>query len=116
MSKLFRRKHDEETTYWLSYSDMMAGLLLCFVLIIALSALHSNIIFDQKQDELLGKEKELLVQSNELDQEKLTGILRILFSGFFDRLLNPCRMDPPVDNQLLKRDSRHFTSDRIKAG
>lgn len=72
MSKLFRRKHDEETTYWLSYSDMMAGLLLCFVLIIALSALHSNIIFDQKQDELLGKEKELLVQSNELDQEKLT--------------------------------------------
>ncbi len=72
MSRFHRRKQDEETTYWLSYSDMMAGLLLCFVLVIALSALHSNIIFDQKQNELLGKENELLVQSNELEQEKLT--------------------------------------------
>ncbi len=72
MARFHKKKQDEETTYWLSYSDMMAGLLLCFVLIIALSALHSNIIFDQKQNELLGKEKELLVQSSELDQEKLT--------------------------------------------
>ena len=28
MAQRFHRKQDEETTYWLSYSDMMAGLLL----------------------------------------------------------------------------------------
>ena len=69
---LHRRKNDEETTYWLSYSDMMAGLLLCFVLIIALTTLHSKIQYDQKQNELLGKEKELSAQiSTVSDQQAL---------------------------------------------
>ena len=67
-----KRKQDEETTYWLSYSDMMAGLLLCFVLVIALTVLHSKIQYDAKQRELLGKEKELLVQTDELELEKET--------------------------------------------
>ena len=67
-----KRKLDEETNYWLSYSDMMAGLLLCFVLVIAFTVLHSKIQYDLKQKELLGKEKELLVQSDELDLEKET--------------------------------------------
>ncbi len=66
-----RRRHsDEETTYWLSYSDMMAGLLLTFVLIIAFTMLHSKIQYDAKQDELLGKEKELTVQASELENER----------------------------------------------
>lgn len=64
------RKQDGETTYWLSYSDMMAGLLLCFVLIIALTTLHSQIQFDQKELELNGKEQELVVQASELDEQK----------------------------------------------
>ena len=65
-----QRKQDGETTYWLSYSDMMAGLLLCFVLVIALTTLHSQIQFDQKELELNGKEQELLVQATELDEQK----------------------------------------------
>ena len=66
-----RRRHsEEETTYWLSYSDMMAGLLLTFVLIIAFTMLHSKIQYDAKQDELLGKEKELTVQASELENER----------------------------------------------
>ncbi len=64
------RKQDGETTYWLSYSDMMAGLLLCFVLIIALTTLHSQIRFDQKEEQLAGKEQELVVQASELDEQK----------------------------------------------
>jgi len=64
------RKQDGETTYWLSYSDMMAGLLLCFVLVIALTTLHSQIQFDTKEEQLAGKEQELVVQASELDEQK----------------------------------------------
>ena len=67
-----KRKEDEEQQYWLSYSDMMAGLLLCFVLIIALTTLHSKMLYDQKQEELSGKEQELILRSDELENEKLT--------------------------------------------
>ena len=66
------RRPDEETTYWLSYSDMMAGLLLTFVLIISLTVLRSKIMYDQKQTELAGKEEELIIQSEELENERLT--------------------------------------------
>ena len=67
-----RRREDEETTYWLSYSDMMAGLLLTFVLIISLTVLRSKIQYDEKQTELAGKEQELIIQSEELENERLT--------------------------------------------
>ena len=65
-----RRNTDGETTYWLSYSDMMAGLLLVFVLIIAFTMLHAKIQYDEKQTELIGKEQELLVQADELENER----------------------------------------------
>ena len=71
MRRRNKKSHDEETSYWLSYSDMMAGLLLCFVLIISLTVLRSKIQYDEKQDELAGKEQELIIQSEELENEKL---------------------------------------------
>ena len=64
------RRHDEETTYWLSYSDMMAGLLLTFVLIISFTMLHAKMDYDEKQTELVGKEEELVVKAAELDKER----------------------------------------------
>lgn len=67
-----KSRMDEETTYWLSYSDMMAGLLLTFVLIISLTVLRSKIQYDAKQNELAGKEQELIIQSQELENERLT--------------------------------------------
>ena len=72
MRRTAARKRDEETSYWLSYSDMMAGLLLCFVLIISLTVLRSKVMYDQKQNELAGKEQELIIQSEELENERLT--------------------------------------------
>ena len=72
MRRKNNRRQDEETTYWLSYSDMMAGLLLTFVLIISLTVLRSKIQYDAKQEELLGKEQELIIQSEELENERLT--------------------------------------------
>ncbi len=65
-----RRQKDTETTYWLSYSDMMAGLLLTFVLIIAFTMLHAKLDYDEKQLELSGKEQELLVKASELEKER----------------------------------------------
>ena len=61
---------DSETTYWLSYSDMMAGLLLVFVIIIAVSMLHAKMQYDEKELELAGKEEELLIRSDELESER----------------------------------------------
>lgn len=71
MRRKSNRKHDEETSYWLSYSDMMAGLLLAFVLIISLTVTQSKIRYDEKQTELAGKEEELIIQSEELENERL---------------------------------------------
>lgn len=64
------RHTDEETTYWLSYSDMMAGLLLTFVLIIAFTMLHAKMQYDAKETELIGKEQELMVKADELEEER----------------------------------------------
>ena len=55
-----RRQKGEETSYWLSYSDMMAGLLLTFVLIISFTMLHARMDYDEKQLQLAGKEEELV--------------------------------------------------------
>ncbi len=65
-----RRQRDTETTYWLSYSDMMAGLLLTFVLIIAFTMLHAKMDYDAKQLELADKEEALVVQASELEKER----------------------------------------------
>ena len=72
MKYRLRRKQDEETTYWLSYSDMMAGLLLTFVLIISFTMLHSKMQFDEKETQLIGKEQELSIQADELEEERAT--------------------------------------------
>ncbi len=67
-----RKNKDSETTYWLSYSDMMAGLLLVFVIIIAVSMLHAKMQYDEKEMQLFGKEQELAVRSDELESERET--------------------------------------------
>ena len=70
MARRIHRKQDEETTYWLSYSDMMAGLLLTFVLIIAVTMLRARVQYDEKESQLLGKEQELIIQSDAPKDER----------------------------------------------
>ena len=60
----------EETSYWLSYSDMMAGLLLTFVLIIAFTMLHARMDYDEKELALAGKEEELTASAAALEKER----------------------------------------------
>ena len=72
MGSRHHRKLDEETSYWLSYSDMMAGLLLCFVLIISFTLLQAKVQFDLDEAKLIGKENELIIQSDALEKERQT--------------------------------------------
>jgi chemotaxis protein MotB len=55
--KYKRKSDDEETTYWLSYSDMMAALLLVFVLIIYFTMLQAKMQYETKEAELVEQQK-----------------------------------------------------------
>jgi len=66
-----RRKSDEEeTTYWLSYSDMMAALLLVFVLIISFTMLQAKKQYEQKEAELLEQQSEAEEQRELLEEQQ----------------------------------------------
>ena len=63
------RKQDEEVSYWLSYSDMMAGMLLTFVLIIAVMMARSEMSYSSRQSELDARDQELATLAAELDKQ-----------------------------------------------
>lgn len=77
MARRQRKTNDEETSYWLSYSDMMAALLLIFVLIISFTMLQSKRQYEEKERELLeqqsviGEQQEKMqAQQEQLDEQK----------------------------------------------
>lgn len=70
MAKRKRRINDEETSYWLSYSDMMAALLLIFVLIISFTMLQSKRQYEEKEKELLSQQNVIGKQQEQLDRQK----------------------------------------------
>lgn len=61
-----RKSDDEETSYWLSYSDMMAGLLLVFVLIISFTIMQAKAQYEQKEEELAEQALIIFAQQDEL--------------------------------------------------
>lgn len=61
-----RKSEDEETSYWLSYSDMMAGLLLVFVLIISFTILQAKAQYEAKEEELAEQALIIYAQQEEL--------------------------------------------------
>lgn len=79
MAKRRYKSEEEETSYWLSYSDMMAGLLLVFVLIITFTMLQAKTQYEEKQAELeakealLGEQKEIMQQQQE-QLDKVIGV------------------------------------------
>ena len=70
MARRKRRSNDEETSYWLSYSDMMAALLLIFVLIISFTMLQSKRQYEEKERELLAQQNVIGEQQEQLDKQK----------------------------------------------
>lgn len=65
-----KRNGDEETNYWLSYSDMMAALLLVFVLIISFTMLQSKRQYEEKEAKLQEQQSKLDGIQMELDDLK----------------------------------------------
>ena len=61
---------DEETSYWLSYSDMMAALLLTFVLIITFTMLQAKKQYEKKEIELLEQQKIVEVQQELVEEQQ----------------------------------------------
>ena len=89
---MYRRKREtenEETTYWLSYSDMMAALLLVFVLIISFTMLQAKKQYEDKEKQLEEQQKTLVEQQQIMDQQqqqldKVIGVRSDLASALRD--------------------------------
>lgn len=73
------RSTDEETSYWLSYSDMMAALLLIFVLIISLTMMQAKRQYEEKEQELAKNQQQIEEQKEQIksQQEQLDKIIGI---------------------------------------
>ncbi len=72
MSKKIKRKSREDAPqeYWMSYSDMMAALLLVFVLIISFTVLQATKLYEQKSDELVTEQTKLVTAEEEIKQQQ----------------------------------------------
>lgn len=79
MAKRRRKSNDEETSYWLSYSDMMAALLLIFVLIISFTMLQAKKQYESREQELVAQQELIEEQQEQMEeqQEQLDRIIGI---------------------------------------
>lgn len=86
MKRRKRRADHEETSYWSSYSDMMAALLLVFVLIISATMIQAKRQLETQEEEIAeqiktNKEQEEKLNEQEEELEKLTGLRVSLIEG-----------------------------------
>lgn len=93
MFKKNKTKEQDEVTYWQSYSDMMAAMLLVFILIISFTISDAKRVFEEKQEEVNQKQEELKKQQETMKQQqdkidKLVGVrgeliesLKVTFEG-----------------------------------
>lgn len=106
------RKHkrdEEETSYWLSYSDMMAALLLIFILIISFTLLQSQSQYEDKEKELEAQQELVKEQQEQLDEQqeqldKLIGIRKELIEALkkeFDGTDLSVTVDPKTGSIAL---------------
>lgn len=84
-----KRVDDEETTYWLSYSDMMAALLLTFVLIISFTMLQAKKQYEKKEQELVEQqqivqEQQMVMEKQQEQLDKLVGVRSELIEALKD--------------------------------
>lgn len=65
-------EEEHELSFWQSYSDMMAAMLLVFVLVLSGTLLQTQKIFEQKQQELLQQQKLIEQQQDQIN--KIIGV------------------------------------------
>lgn len=63
-----RNRTEEKLNFWLSYSDMMAALLMIFILILSCTLLEMRATYEAKQAELVEKEQIIDQQQKQIDQ------------------------------------------------
>lgn len=64
------RKKKTELNFWQSYSDMMAALLLVFVLIIAVTLTNEKATYEKKQKELEEKQEEISEYQEKIEEQQ----------------------------------------------
>lgn len=62
-----RNRTEEKLIFWLSYSDMMAALLMIFVLILSCTLMEMRETYEAKQAEL-AEQKQIIAQQQQIDQ------------------------------------------------
>src|SRR5699024_6371483 len=62
-----RNRTEEKLIFWLSYSDMMAALLMIFVLILSCTLMEMRETYEAKQAEL-AEQKQIIAQHQQIDQ------------------------------------------------
>ena len=67
-----KRREDEEVSYWLSYSDMMAGLLLMFVIIISFTMMQSRLQYEEDARQLKAQQETLESQATRMETQEET--------------------------------------------
>ena len=79
MRRIKGKRKSEELNYWQSYSDMMAALLLMFVLIITVTILQAKDNYEKKQAELEEQNKAIIEyrQQVEKQQEQLDQLVGV---------------------------------------
>lgn len=70
MARHIRKSQNEEASYWLSYSDMMAALLLVFVLIISFTMLQAKKQYEDRTKELEAQEELVKEQQDIMEQQQ----------------------------------------------
>jgi outer membrane protein OmpA-like peptidoglycan-associated protein len=73
-----KNRRNRKLDYWQSYSDMMAGLLLIFILVMSMALIQSN----QKIEENRRQEKQLNEQKKQIN--KLVGVKQDIISDLID--------------------------------
>jgi len=75
----YKNNRNEDTNFWLSYADLMAGLLFVFILLIGAIVIKSSILksnLDSKENSLESSLKLLLLRDNEVQKLKQLLALR----------------------------------------
>lgn len=74
-----RNKNGEKLNFWLSYSDMMAALLLVFILILSCTLLETRATYEAKQSEL--EEKEQIISNQQAQIDTIIGVRKELIEA-----------------------------------
>lgn len=113
-----KKRDVDETQYWLSYSDMMAGLLLIFIIIIVVTMLKAQEKFEIQQRELSEQQRVLNEQQDKID--KIVGIRSEIIEKLAETF-NSTKLNIKIDdktgaivldsNILFERDKYILTND-----